>query len=293
MSTKKDVYYDYVADMEAKYGDGRSNRTLIAELSGKERSSERGLYKAVARIVSSLYDQWDREKHATLGEEEHKTVCCEPELLVYPDGRKKFSCTMHITHVDFSLFKFDLPQNMRLQTITHPFTAFSLEEFTAAFALSYDIALPYVQAGYQPKMYSVRTVTPDIHFPGFCPSPIPEYVDSLKKQYREPPLFITDKNYVQQRLVETKPWFPIPDEPDYMLIAYELTDNTTMYDIRAIFYAFRPIAGLKLEKQLAEGYAVPKLGVYPLAWLGITPFARELTKWHTYETYYQENEAAK
>jgi hypothetical protein len=139
----------------------------------------------------------------------------------------------------------------------------------------------------------VRTVTPDIHFPGFCPSPIPEYVDSLKKQYREPPLFITDKNYVQQRLVETKPWFPIPDEPDYMLIAYELTDNTTMYDIRAIFYAFRPIAGLKLEKQLAEGYAVPKLGVYPLAWLGITPFARELTKWHTYETYYQENEAAK
>ena len=49
---KKHVYYDYVADMEAKYGDGRSNRTLVAELSGKERASERLLYKAVARIVS-------------------------------------------------------------------------------------------------------------------------------------------------------------------------------------------------------------------------------------------------
>ncbi len=71
---QKHVYYDYVADMEAKYGDGRSNRTLVAELSGKERASERLLYKAVARIVSSLYDQWDREKHAALDKDERKTV---------------------------------------------------------------------------------------------------------------------------------------------------------------------------------------------------------------------------
>jgi hypothetical protein len=97
---KKHVYYDYVADMEAKYGDGRSNRTLVAELSGKERASERLLYKAVARIVSSLYDRWDREKHAALDKYEHKTLSCEPELIVYPDGSKKFACTMHITHYE-------------------------------------------------------------------------------------------------------------------------------------------------------------------------------------------------
>jgi hypothetical protein len=51
---KKPVYYGYVADMEATYGDGRSNRTLVAELSGKERASERLLYKAVARMVSCI-----------------------------------------------------------------------------------------------------------------------------------------------------------------------------------------------------------------------------------------------
>jgi hypothetical protein len=56
--TQKPIYYGYVADMEAKYGDGRSNRTLIAELSGKERASERILYKEVAHIVSSLHNQW-------------------------------------------------------------------------------------------------------------------------------------------------------------------------------------------------------------------------------------------
>jgi Na+/proline symporter len=46
--------------------------------------------------------------------------------------------------------------------------------------------------------------------------------------------------------------------------------------------------GLKLEKELFEGYAVASYSLYALAWLGITPFARELTKRHTYETYYQE-----
>src|SRR3989475_13086463 len=99
---KKHVYYDYIADMEAKYNDGRSNRTLVAELSGKERASERLLYKAVARIVSSLYDRGDREKDAALDTHEHKTTSCEPELLVDRDGSKKFACTMHITHCEFS-----------------------------------------------------------------------------------------------------------------------------------------------------------------------------------------------
>jgi hypothetical protein len=290
---KKHVYYSYVDDMEAKYGDGRSNRTLIAELSGKEQASERQLYKAVAGVVSSLYDQWDREKHAAFGKDEHKTVDFEPELLVYPDRSKKFSCTMSITHLDFSLLALDLPRDLRLQIKQHPFTAFALEAFTGTFASAYNLALPYVKAGYQPEMNSVRTVTPDIHFPGFCPSPIPQYVQSLKKFYREPPLIILKRDYVQERLVETKPWFPVPDEPEYMLISYGLNDNSTLYDIKSIFYSFRPIAGLKLEKKLMEGYAVLKDSMYELAWLGITPFARELTKWHTYEKYYQNKEPTK
>lgn len=137
-------------------------------------------------------------------------------------------------------------------------------------------------------MYSVRTVTPEIHFPGYCPSPIPEYVESQKRSYREPPIHAFDRDYVREHLVETKPWFPVPDEPDFMLIALELDHNSTLYDIKSLLYAFRPIVGLKLEKELFEGYAVAKYGVYDLAWLGITPFARELTKWHTYEMYYQE-----
>lgn len=285
---KKHVYYDYIADMEATYGDGRSNRTLVAELSGKERASERLLYKAVARIVTSLYDRWDREKHAALDTHEHKTLSCEPELLVYPDGSKKFACTMHITHSDFSVVAADLPSSLQLQTKKHPLTAQSIQAFTATFASAYDLALPFVKQGYQPKMYSVRTVTPEIHFPGYCPSPIPEYVESQKRSYREPPIHAFDRDYVREHLVETKPWFPVPDEPDFMLITFELDHNSTLYDIQSLLYAFRPIVGLKLEKELFEGYAVAKYGVYDLAWLGITPFARELTKWHTYETYYQE-----
>ena len=286
--TQKPVYYGYVADMEAKYGDGRSNRTLIEELSGKERASERLLYKEVARIVSSLYHRWDREKHAALDKDERKTVHFEPVLIVYPDGSKKFSCTVFITHMDFSLLVTDLPTSLSLQEQKHPFTALSLEEFSHTLASAYDLTLPYVKAGYQPKMYSVRTVMPEIHFPGYCPSPIPEYVMSQKKFYREPPITTFDREFVKERLVDVKPWYPLPDEPEFMLVTYELTEGYPLYDLRTIFFAFRPIVGLKLEKELAEGYAVAKQSVYALAWLGITPFARELTRWHTYETYYQE-----
>ena len=78
-----------------------------------------------------------------------------------------------------------------------------------------------------------------------------------------------------------------------MLVTYELTEGYPLYDLRTIFFAFRPIVGLKLEKELAEGYAVVKHSVYALAWLGVTPFARELTKWHTYEKYYQNKEPTK
>ena len=203
--TQKPVYYGYVADMEAKYGDGRSNRTLIEELSGKERASERLLYKEVARIVSSLYHRWDREKHAALDKDERKTVHFEPVLIVYPDGSKKFSCTVFITHMDFSLLVTDLPTSLSLQEQKHPFTARSLEEFSHTLASAYDLTLPYVKAGYQPKMYSVRTVMPEIHFPGYCPSPIPEYVMSQKKFYREPPLTTFDREFVKERLVDVKP----------------------------------------------------------------------------------------
>src|SRR5207248_3702077 len=145
---QKHVYYDYVADMEAKYGDGRSNRTLVSELSGKERASERLLYKAVARIVSSLYDQWDREKHAALDKDEHKTLNCEPELIVYPDGSKKFVCTMSITHYDFSVIAADLPSSLQLQTKKHQFTAQSIEVFNNTFASAYALALLFVIQSY-------------------------------------------------------------------------------------------------------------------------------------------------
>jgi len=284
--TQKSVYSGYVADMEAKYSDGRSNRTLIEERSGKERTSERSFYKEVARVVLSLYNQWDREKHAALDKDETKTVHFDPELIIYPDGHKKFSCTVSITHLDFSLLASVFPSDFHLQEKKHRFTALSAEALAETLAPAYDLVLPYVKSGYQPKMYSVRTVTPEIHFPGYCPSPIPEYVLSRKKFYREPPIHIFDHEYVQQRLVAVKPWYPLPDEPACMLIAFELTDGHTLYDIRTIYHAFRPIVGLKLEKEIIEGYAVAKHSVYDLAWPGITPFARELTHLHTYEQYY-------
>jgi hypothetical protein len=73
-----------------------------------------------------------------------------------------------------------------------------------------------------------------------------------------------------------------------MLVTFELTNGYTLYDLMTIYYAFRPIVGLKLEKELAKGYAVVRQSVYDLAWLGITPFARELTRLHTSEKYYLE-----
>jgi hypothetical protein len=285
---QKPIYYGYVADMEAKYSDGKSNRALIAELSGKERTSERLLYKEVAHIVSSLHHQWDREKYAVLDKDEKKTVHFDPELIVYPDGSKKFSCTVYITHLDFSLLAIDLPTNLYLQEKKHPFTACSIEVLTHTLTPAYDFAFPYVKAGYQPKMYSVRTITPEIHFPGYCPSPIPEYVLSRKKPYREPPIYTFDHAFIQERLVAVKPWYPLPDELASLLVTFELIDGSTLYDLRAVYYAFRPIVGLKLEKELAEGYAIAKRSVYDLAWLCITPFARELTRLHTYEKYYLE-----
>lgn len=46
---------EYVAEIEAKYGGAKSNRTLIAELSGTERVSERGVYKEGERLVVPLW----------------------------------------------------------------------------------------------------------------------------------------------------------------------------------------------------------------------------------------------
>jgi hypothetical protein len=88
------------------------------------------------------------------------------------------------------------------------------------------ISIPYVKAGYQPKMYSVHTVMPEIHFPGYCPSSIPEYVMSQKKFYREPPITTFDREFVKECLVDVKPWYPLPDEPEFMLVIYELTEDT-------------------------------------------------------------------
>src|ERR1043165_4613190 len=94
---------EYVAAIEARYGGKKSNRTLVAELAPRERANERALYKAVARTTAALFEQWDREKHASLRKDEHKTVSFEPQLMMYSDGSKQFSCTMHITHYDLGL----------------------------------------------------------------------------------------------------------------------------------------------------------------------------------------------
>src|SRR5689334_1793632 len=180
---------DYVAEVETRYGGFKSNRTLVAELASKERAQERILYKEVARIVSTLYEQWDQEKHASLDRDEHKDIHCEPQLIIYPDGSKKYSCTVTIVHLDLSLLGIDLPWALQLQEKKHAFTALSFDEFKHRLGSVYDLSLPYVKEGYQPNMYSVRTVTPEIHFPGYCPSPIPAYVTSLRKSYSEPPIF--------------------------------------------------------------------------------------------------------
>ena len=124
----------------------------------------------------------------------------------------------------------------------------------------------------------MHTVTPDIHFSGYYPSPILEYVLPQKKCYGELPIPPFDRECVQERFVAVKPWYPLSDQPESMLIAFELNDEHSLYNIRAILYAFHPVSGLNLEKRLVEGYAVTKQSIYSLAWLGITPFARELTR---------------
>ena len=58
---------------------------------------------------------------------------------------------MHITHYDFSVVAADLPSSLQLQTKKHSFTAQSIEAFTDTFASAYDLALPFVKQGYQPK----------------------------------------------------------------------------------------------------------------------------------------------
>ena len=107
-------------------------------------------------------------------------------------------------------------------------------------------------------MYSVHTVTPEIHFPGYCPSPIPEYVESQKRSYREPPLHAFDRDYVREHLVETKPWFPVPDEPD--LCVHHLSMNVFAIVGRRIVPAFRTIVASEHNQvisALSSGAAGP------------------------------------
>jgi hypothetical protein len=268
---------EYVAEVEAHYGDFKSNRTLVAELVSKERAQERLLYKEVARIVSALWEQWDQEKHAALSEDEQKDVHYGPELLIYPDGSRKFSCSVHISHLDFSWLGIDIPLELQMQVKKHLFMALSFDEFKHVIASAYDLTLPYVKAGYQPTMYSVRTITPEIHFPGYCPSPIPAYVSSLRKYYSEPPMFAYSGESVAERLVEVRPWCPIPDEPSFTLITYSLNNDTTLYNIASVCAAFYPLMSLRQEKSLRDGIAILERDMYALAWQGITPFAREMT----------------
>ena len=276
----------YVAEVEAQFGDFKSNRTLVAELVDKERASERELYKAVARVVARLYEQWDREKHAALGEKERKRVSFEPRLIIYPDGSKKFSCPVSIIHYDLNLL--DAENDGIFQQEQHSFSASSLEEFTHVIASAYDLSLSYVQDGFKPNMYSVRTITPEIHFAGYCPSPIPEYVTSLRKRYTDPRFLVIEPDLVEKWSVAVRPWCPIPDEPEYLLLTYLEEDGSRMYNLLSVLEGFHPILNLKQAKELKGGQAVDKRGLYALAWLGITPFARELTRLHTQQTYYAE-----
>ncbi len=49
---------------------------------------------------------------------------------------------------------------------------------------------------------------------------------SQKKFYRLPPITTLDGEFVKERLVDVKPWYPLPDEPEFMLVTYELTEDT-------------------------------------------------------------------
>lgn len=193
---------DYVTEVETRYEGFKSNRTVVAELVNKERAQERMLYKEVARILFTLYEQWNQEKHASLPNDEHKDIHCEPQLIIYPDGSKRYSCTVAIVHLDLSLLEIDIPWSLHLHQKKHTFTSLSFDEFKQVLGSMYDLSLPFVKEGYRPNMYSVRTVTPGIHFPGYCPSPIPPYVTSLRKSYSEPPIFAFDSDYVREHLVD-------------------------------------------------------------------------------------------
>ena len=280
---------NYVAELEAKYGnDFKSNRTIVAELVDKERTQERTLYKELARIVSALYEQWDQEKHVTLGEDEHKSISFEPELIVYPDGSKRFSCKVSLSHADLSLLGSDT--KWLFLSETHPFTAMSFDEFKYVITAMHDRFLPYVQEGFQPNMYSILTVTPEIYFPGYCPSPIPAYVTSIRKNYSDPYLIALSHDSVEKMTVAIRPWFPVPDEPDYMLVTYITQNRGRLYNLPSILEGFHPLIGLNEAKSLKRGIAVNEDGMYALAWQGITPFARELVRWHTQEEYYIQYE---
>jgi hypothetical protein len=174
---------------------------------------------------------------------------------------------------------------------THVFTALSFDEFKHVIAPLYERFLPYVQQGYQPMMSSIRVVTPEIHFPGYCPSPIPPYVMSLRKSYSEPSIYAFPADMVAEYLVDVRPWCPIPDEPNDTITVLHLKEDHKLYSLASVCEAFQPLISLKQIKGLKEGIAIQELGLYALAWQGITPFARRLTRLHTQETYYALHEA--
>src|SRR5690242_13134553 len=125
---------EYVAAVEARYGGKKSNRTIVAELARKERASERTLYKEVARITAGLFEQWDREQHAGLSEDEEKTISFEPQLMMYPDGCKQFSCTMHIAHYDLALLYSRTKREWVIFKEKYQYKAASLAELKQALA---------------------------------------------------------------------------------------------------------------------------------------------------------------
>ncbi len=289
MMTKRLRLIDnYVAKVEARYGGFKSNRTLVAELAKKEEEQEQLLYKEVFRIISVLHGRWDQKKHAALGKDEHKDIRCEPQLIIYPDGSKKYSCAINIVHIDMSLLEFDVLWELSLQEKKQAFTALSLKNFKHVLESTYDFLLPYAKEGYRPLIYSVRTVTPEIHFPGYCPSFLPTYAIPLKKSYHEPSIVTFDSAFVHEHLHHVQPFCLVPEEPDYTLPTYYLDNNTKLYNLASACSAFQPLIGPKEAKAIEKGMAIRDYSLYALAWQGITPFARELTKWHTQETYYLE-----
>src|SRR5438552_1607087 len=133
----------YVAAIEAQYGNFKSNRTLVAELAGKEREQERVFYKEIARVVSALREKWDQEKHAALGKKEYKFISFEPTLIIYADGSKQFSCRVSLSHIDLSLIGSDT--NWLLLSEAYPITAPSFNEFKQLIAETYGRFLSYAQ----------------------------------------------------------------------------------------------------------------------------------------------------